>query len=296
MGEGELEVIVVDDRSTDETWEVLQEFDGGPLRLVRGNPLPEGWSGKNWAAHQGYQHADHDWILFTDADVKFERGVLRAAVSRAETDTMISYLPGVEFRELLSRMLEPARGLMLPVLAPLSWVNDPDRPDVGMAWRGFLLFPRTLYEAISGHAAVPHRTDDDVVLARRVASSEKGQVQLNITDLLTHICSRSPSETIRRHRRYWSSGWRNDPGATAVAVLVLTLGHLLPLMLWLAGLAGPVSTGVVAGLLGLRHLIALPAYHNAGVSAFWVLTLWPGFLLQPGLACLEVPGPHGSES
>ncbi|MFB6240940.1 MAG: glycosyltransferase family 2 protein, partial [Gemmatimonadota bacterium] len=86
LGEGELEVIVVDDRSTDETWEVLQEFDCDVLRPVRGEPLPEGWSGKNWAAHQGYQRANHDWVLFTDADVAFGDDVLRAALSRAELD------------------------------------------------------------------------------------------------------------------------------------------------------------------------------------------------------------------
>ncbi|MFB6368177.1 MAG: hypothetical protein ABEJ00_00965 [Gemmatimonadota bacterium] len=162
-----------------------------------------------------------------------------------------------------------------------------------MAWGGFLLFPRTLYEAIGGHAGVRHRTDDDVALARRVASSE-GQVQLNITGSLTHICSRSPSETIRRYRRYWSSGWRNDPGPFAVAALVLALGHVLPITLWLSGSAGSVGTGLVAALLGLSHLTALPAYHDAGVSPFWVLALWPTFLLQLGLASLELPRPDGS--
>ena len=67
---GPLEVIVVDDESTDATATEARAAAGDRVSVVVGRPVPSGWVGKSWACHQGYELARGRWLLFTDADVR----------------------------------------------------------------------------------------------------------------------------------------------------------------------------------------------------------------------------------
>jgi len=80
-----LQIVVVDDRSNDSTPEILRRLAAADRRIrsVRIESLPEGWLGKVHALHRGVQEAQADWYLFTDADVCFERGVLKRAIAYA---------------------------------------------------------------------------------------------------------------------------------------------------------------------------------------------------------------------
>lgn len=78
-----LEVIVVDDRSTDGTAGIVEPATGGRLRLVRGTDPPAGWFGKQWAIIQGYRVARGELLLFTDADTKHEPELLPRAFGNA---------------------------------------------------------------------------------------------------------------------------------------------------------------------------------------------------------------------
>src|SRR5579875_3849771 len=66
----DFEVLVVDDRSSDGTLEILRRLaqENPRLQVIDGAPLPEGWVGKPWALHQGALRAGGAWLLFTDAD------------------------------------------------------------------------------------------------------------------------------------------------------------------------------------------------------------------------------------
>jgi cellulose synthase/poly-beta-1,6-N-acetylglucosamine synthase-like glycosyltransferase len=81
----ELEIIVVDDRSTDRTGEIILRLAAKDARItpVRIDQLPDGWLGKVHALRQGRAKATGEWLLFTDADVHFEGPILKRAVAYA---------------------------------------------------------------------------------------------------------------------------------------------------------------------------------------------------------------------
>src|SRR4051812_27666149 len=75
-----IEVIVVDDRSTDGTAEIVEPATGNRLKLVRGAEPPPGWFGKQWAIIQGYRVSKGELLLFIDADTRHEPELLPRAV------------------------------------------------------------------------------------------------------------------------------------------------------------------------------------------------------------------------
>jgi glycosyltransferase involved in cell wall biosynthesis len=79
----DLEIVLVDDRSTDGTAEIIERLahEDPRIRVVHVETLPPGWLGKVHALHRGVQQASGEWLLFTDADVHFAAGTLRRAVA-----------------------------------------------------------------------------------------------------------------------------------------------------------------------------------------------------------------------
>ena len=79
-----LEVIVVDDESSDATAAEAQAAATHRVRVLEGKPVPTGWVGKSWACHQGYELARGDWLLFTDADVRHAPDTVGRALALAQ--------------------------------------------------------------------------------------------------------------------------------------------------------------------------------------------------------------------
>ena len=95
------ELLVLDDGSTDATPELLRALvreSGGLMRVVQGEPLPDGWHGKSWACSQLGQQAKGELLLFTDADTMHESDALRRTVAaiQASGADMLSLMPHQE--------------------------------------------------------------------------------------------------------------------------------------------------------------------------------------------------------
>jgi len=80
-----LEIVAVDDRSSDETDGILDDAAKRDprLKVVHIEKLPEGWLGKPHALQQGYEVSNSEWLLFTDADVQFLPDTIRRAITLA---------------------------------------------------------------------------------------------------------------------------------------------------------------------------------------------------------------------
>ena len=168
----DFQVIVLDDNSTDRTWQILQEFalKDPRLTLLKGTPLPADWLGKHWACSQLAQAADGELLVFVDADTYHEPGMLRGAAAAMvnERAALISALPRqiiVSWSEMLSI---PAFYLGMLCGVPLGLTRLQRNPLLFAVLGQFLVFRRDAYEAAGGYAAVRNNVVDDIAIGRRV--------------------------------------------------------------------------------------------------------------------------------
>jgi glycosyltransferase involved in cell wall biosynthesis len=166
-----LEVIVVDDQSTDQTPQIVAAFADSRLQLVHGGdrPTDQLWRGKNWACWQGYQKSQGTYLLFIDADVRLAPTAIGEAISlmAAEELDLLSCVPHIICGCWAEWLLQPIVIQNILVGFNFSQVNDPSSPaafGIGM----FMLWPRSFYTQINGHQAVAAEVVEDVELARLV--------------------------------------------------------------------------------------------------------------------------------
>ncbi len=152
-----LEIIVVDDESTDGTGDLISKYQAldARVRLVRGRSLPSEWVGKNWACDQGYRVSKGGWLLFIDSDSILGVDTLRSALSYSTAHDLkaISIFPEVELRGFWAKAVWPTTSAMIRALYPLRGVNNP-KGRSALVFGAFILIERGAYELIGGHRAV----------------------------------------------------------------------------------------------------------------------------------------------
>lgn len=166
----EIEIIAVNDRSTDATAEVLERLTmASPrLRVFHVTQLPPGWLGKTHALHIGAQQARGAFLLFTDADVRFHPLALRRAVAYAARHQLehLVVMPEITARGPL------LRAVMLQFLAAFLFMFRPWRvhydPKRYVGVGAFNLVSRSAYRAIGGHKDLAMTPLDDLLLAKRL--------------------------------------------------------------------------------------------------------------------------------
>jgi len=175
------ELVVIDDRSTDRTGEIigqivaaeLEKGNDSRIKFVHGKDAPSGWIGKCNALAYAVGHASGDWFIFTDADTYHHPNSVRDAVSHA-MDNKIDLLSFVPMQELGSF----PELLFMPVLLsafllgdPFHTVNDP-KAARAYAYGQYILTRRSSYLALGGHHSVRDEIVEDHALAR--VFKEKG--------------------------------------------------------------------------------------------------------------------------
>lgn len=237
----ELEVLVLDDESSDGTRAVVEghtEPSGGRLRLLQGRPLPDGWLGKSWACRQLADAASGEILVFCDADVTVRPGALSrtvAAMQRRDAAALTAF-PLHRFGSWIEAAVIPLVA-QLPILTllPLALVARTRSPALAVGNGQWLAFTRVAYEAIGGHAAVRDRVVEDVELARRVKASGLRLLPLVSTSLLEIRMYRSPSEVRAGFAKNVYALVGGRPTTFALAVAVFTLAGVYP---WVGALLG----------------------------------------------------------
>ena len=170
-----LEVLIVDDRSTDDTLAIAQtlqqQLNDPRLKILAGQARPanEYWAGKNWACAQAVLEATGDFLLFIDADVRLKPGAIETAIATVETKKidLLTCMPALVCDCLAEWLVQPLMFNHLAVCFDFTAVNDPTT-DSAFAAGPFMLFRRSAYDQIGGHEAVAGEIVEDVELARRI--------------------------------------------------------------------------------------------------------------------------------
>lgn len=278
-----LDVVVVDDRSTDATAAILDRLarTEGParLRVIQGSNPPPGWFGKPWALVQGVAHVSGKLVLFADADTWLAPDLVGRSVAAllAENVQLLSVIPRQEVETFWECVIQPHVFFVLQSrVGNLQRVNRTRVPWQAIANGQFILTSRADYEAVGTHAAVKDQVAEDVALAQAYVRAGKDLFLAHAPELMTTRMYRSLGEIIE--------GWSKNMALGAPLMLppIRWLRRVAPYLMWLPSLVWILpplfwaltgsTPAIAATVLSLAIWIAI--YHNERAPVGYAL-LYP---------------------
>jgi len=292
----DFEVVAVDDRSQDRTGQILDAFRAAHprLRVVHLDRLPEGWLGKPHGLQKAYEASSGEWLLFTDADVRFRPDVLRRAISleKAHRLAHLTLLGDVEMVGFWEPVLVTFFGLGFHLgTDPSQAANPRSSRYVGVG--AFQLVRRSAYQASGTHRRLAMEVVDDMKLGKIVkqAGFRSGcAVAQNFVAVRWHA---GVGNLVRGVTKNFFAGAGYDLRLVALQVAVLLMMDILPFAGvflghgWIfrcSATAAGIALGFHAGVAWVMRVSPLYALtHPLGALLFCymllrstVVTLWQG--------------------
>lgn len=291
-----LEVIVVDDHSTDGTGDMSRRIatadamNGGGLsraRVVDPPALPRGWFGKQWACHHGALAARGELLCFIDADTWHAPELLARSVNAMQQRgaALFTVAGHQEMGSFWEKVLQPfVFVILLGRYGGLESMSRSTNPFAKIANGQFMLLRRDAYDAAGGHAAVKAHVAEDLRMAQRFTALGMPAHMV----LARHHMSTRMYTSFSEIRRGWGknvyAGGRDTlplnqltrallPFAFPFAPLVHLLPPVVALLAWL-GVLG--DNALIFGVIGslANGLFFMGAYAYARLNPLWGL-LYP---------------------
>jgi chlorobactene glucosyltransferase len=260
-----LEIVIVNDRSTDSTGAMADQFarEDGRVKVVQGQDTPEGWTGKNYAIHQGTVEAGGEYLLIADADSVLAPDALKQAVHYTEQEEvdLLTLYPSVVCDSFWERALLPWLGVLSTFR--MDRVNDPDTPEA-MAYGYFLFFRRASFDKVGGHKAIRDRVGEDWIIARRLKSMGLRLRMLMGTEYVTKRFGPSLAEIWQGFTKNFILIMEGNKWVAALALPMMIYYLLFTVLPW--------------AILAAAPLVLL----TAGWNSFWALA----FLLAALQICM----------
>jgi glycosyltransferase involved in cell wall biosynthesis len=165
-----IEIIVFNDGSTDNTNKVVAEFAARfPKIKILGSPtLPKGWLGKNYGCYNLSKNANGRYFLFLDADVRVQSTLVESAIAHLQKHKLglVSIFPKQQMVTLGEKISVPVMNTILLSLLPLVLVRLSKRPSLAAANGQFMLFDANVYKKMQPHERMKSNKVEDIATAR----------------------------------------------------------------------------------------------------------------------------------
>jgi len=229
----QLELLVVDDSSTDGTAEVARKAAAADarVRIVGNSPLPDGWFGKPWACTIGAKAARGEILQFTDADTVHAPDLVTRSINamRRTAADLFSVAGRQELGGFWEKIVQPQMFTILSIrYGGTESVTQSTRVSNKIANGQCIFVRRTSYEAIGGHGSVRSSVAEDLLLAQRFFAARKRVVlMLGVKQLSTRMYA-SLAEIVSGWRKNVFAGGLDAVPFGKVGRSILPLALLLP--------------------------------------------------------------------
>ena len=249
-----LEVIVVDDHSTDGTGAIARTIasEDGRVRVVDAPDLPPDWFGKQWACATGAAAARGSLLLFTDADTRHAPDLVPRAVNalRERAADLLTVAGHQEMHSFWERVIQPQVFVLLALrYGGSEQISRARRPEDAIANGQFILVRRGSYDAMGGHALVRDRVAEDLSLAQEWVRAKKRLVMLFAMEQLSTHMYASLRELVAGWRknvyaggRHAALGGRVGRAVYPAMLLVTPLLGVAPPIVFVLALCGALPT------------------------------------------------------
>ncbi len=274
------EICVLDDESHDGTDAIVQGYASNHpcVRLLRGGAKPSGWSGKQWACFQLAQQAQHDELVFLDADVTLSSDAILRAITRRRRcrADLLSGFPHQRVVTLGEQLLIPLIQLILLCFLPFGLMRWTRMTGASAGCGQFFLTTKAAYQSTGGHGSIRQSLHDGVMLPRSYRLSGLRTDVFDASDMASCRMYTSFAETWSGLMKNATEGFAKMPLLPVMTVLML-LAFVLPVVC---------ATGFLTGLIG-PHLVApvvcscFMSYLPRFLCCWKFDRAWRGCLLNP---------------
>lgn len=272
-----LEVIVLDDGSTDNTSHLIRAFAHAGVRFIPGDPLPDDWLGKNYSLETLLDEASGHYVLFMDVDTRLSPTTIRSMVElmARKHATMLSIIPQRFDTYRASAWLSTLRYFWEIVL------NTKRQP--GSSSAAWMVSRQTLADELGGFGVWRDEVQPEMHIAEEVAKTDEYQLVFS-TPALGVRYEKKWSSQIETSRRLLLPRFGNSIVSVLVGVGLLCLVILPQVMLLFAVLTGWWALFWAELALGLLAMTIYALYCRLAWRTRW----WIGFFVAPYVAWQEI--------
>lgn len=267
-----LNVILVDDQSTDNTIELAESVNFEKLTIVSGSELASGWSGKLWALEQGRQHVTTPYLVLLDADIVLEKNLIPVVLEKVKKEQlkMLSLMAFLKMQSFWEKLLMPAFIFFFKLLYPFHLSNKPNSW-IAAAAGGFIFIETKVLNELGGFSCIKDALIDDCSLAKQVKNNNH-KTWTGMTHSAVSIRSYDTLSSI------WQMVARTaytqlfySPLLLLVCTLLMVAAFALPVLALLHSEPSILTIGLV--ILALQIVCYLPTLRYYSMNSLYTLAL-----------------------
>ena len=257
-----IEVIVFNDQSSDNTANIVQDFSKSDhrIKLINSVGLPMGWLGKNYACHTLSNHANGEYYLFLDADVRISNDIIFNTINKAEKQRLglISIFPKQVLVTVGEWITVPNMNYILLSLLPLIFVRKLKYSSIAAANGQFMLFNSTVYNKTLPHEKMKANKVEDIEIARYFKKNKIQTACLTGNNTITCRMYQGFNEAVNGFSKNVVNFFGNSFVVAVLFWLITTFGFILVLF----SLSNSILTIYLISILTTRILISKVSRQN----------------------------------